>query len=383
MQHKRILVLTDHMPWGHRSIAKALYDYLALVGKDKYSVEFAEVRAETGLGGELYSWAYRNFPAGNRVAVKLFTIKSIRELSIEYSYKNIPALTRLVNKHKPDLIICAYFFHSQALVKMKKDYGFSFDLWTVVADPWSVNTLSFVNGAEKHLVYDNEMVKAAKDFGLSKKNMEITGWWTRMSMFTKFQAKEIAEFKNKLGLKEGIPTIFVGGGSLGTSSMSMLLPILLTVRKPLQVIFNTGKDENAKEMVDNFKTIVKSLPLVRNNLNIACLAWIDNMAEVLSCCDIVMGKAGPNFLFDVVACQKPFVSITHIGGQEDGNIDIIRQKKLGLVAEDPIAMARFIRDFVKRPDYYRSLYKENIAREAGNNKKSLEKVWNLVQEWAA
>ena len=53
------------------------------------------------------------------------------------------------------------------------------------------------------------------------------------------------------------------------------------------------------------------------------------MAEVLGASDIVFGKAGPNFLFDSVACQKPFVSMTHIGGQEDGNVELIKKKKLG------------------------------------------------------
>lgn len=382
MKERKILVLTDHMPWGHRSIAKALYDYLATKSSKSFKIYFAEVKAETGLGGELYNWAYRNFPAGNRVAVKLFTIKSIRDISIEYSRKNIPALTRTINKYKPDLIISAYFFHSQALAVMKNDYGFDFELWTVVADPWSVNTLSFVVGAEKHLVYDKKMVTAALDFEIDKKNIAITGWWTRGKMFEVFSESKIKLEKKKLGLRDSVPTIFVGGGSLGTNSMSTLLPILLTVRKPLQVIFNTGKDENAKEMVENFKSIIKSLPLVRNKLNIICLGWIEEMAEVLACCDIVMGKAGPNFLFDVVAARKPFVSITHIGGQEDGNIEIIKEKKLGLVAEDPISMARLVRDFVKRPEHYKNMFKDNLAKEAATNKKSLEKVWNLVQEWA-
>ncbi len=368
------------MPWGHRSIARAIYDYLN--SKKNKGVEFVyeEVFAETGVGGELYNWAYRNFPAGNRVAVKLFTIKSIRNATIEYSYKNIPELKKVVDKHKPDLIISAYFLHSQALVYMKKTYGLRFDVWTVVADPWTINTLSMVEGVSKHLVYDKKMVLAGKDFGISAENFVETGWWTRQAMYKKFSELEVLNFKKEFGLKPKIPTIFVGGGSLGTNSMSSLLPILLTVRHPLQVIFNTGKDDGARKIIENFVSILSKLPLVRDNLNIVCMGWIEDMAKVLSCCDIVLGKAGPNFMFDVIAAEKLFVSITHIGGQEDGNIDILIEKKLGLVAEDPIKMARLVRDFVKRPEYYKNLYKENIRKEAECNKKSLQKVFELLQK---
>ena len=34
MAPKRILVLTDHMPWGHRSIAKAIYGFLKTQEKE-------------------------------------------------------------------------------------------------------------------------------------------------------------------------------------------------------------------------------------------------------------------------------------------------------------------------------------------------------------
>lgn len=377
---RKILVLTDHMPWGHRSIAKAIYNYLA-EEKNNLDIEvsYVEVKAETGLGGDLYAWAYKNFPAGNRVAVKMFTIRNIRKITIDYSHVNVRRLREILNKYQPDLIISAYFLHSHALAKIRDVYGSKFKLWTVVADPWSINTLSFVEGADIHLVYDQEMVKVAKSFGINPKLVVETGWWTRREMFKKVDSKVKDKIRKKLGFSKEIPTIFVGGGSLGTSSMSMLLPILLTVRHPLQVIFNTGIDMKMLKTLENFNKMIKLLPRTLKNLKVASLGWIDNMAEVLSVCDVVMGKAGPNFLFDVVACGKPFVSITHIGGQEDGNIEIIKEKKLGWVAEDPIKMARFVRDFAKMPEYYKSVFSKTIRFEAEKNLKSFEKISALIK----
>lgn len=377
---KRVLVLTDHMPWGHRSIARAVYNFLKAEETIlELEVNYAEVRAETGLGGELYNWAYKNFPAGNRVAVKMFTIKNIRKITIDYSHVNVGRLREVLEKYQPDLIISAYFLHSHALVKIRDIYRKKFKLWTIVADPWSINTLSFVEGADKHLVYDGEMKRAAKAFGIDPKTVLETGWWTRREMFEPVSGKISEQIRKELGFEAGVPTIFVGGGSLGTSSMSMLLPILLTVRHPLQVVFNTGTDMKMLKTLENFKKMIQLLPRAAKNLKIASLGWIDNMAEVLSVCDVVMGKAGPNFLFDVVASGKPFVAITHIGGQEDGNIEIIKQKKLGWVAEDPIRMARFVRDFVKRPEYYKEFCLDSIKAEADTNYKSFGKISALLK----
>lgn len=377
----RILVLTDHMPWGHRSIAKAIYKHLSgEAKKNKWVLDYAEVEAKTGLGGDLYGWVYRNFPAGNRLAVKLFTLKNLRKVTIEYCDKNIPVLKKTLEKYNPDLVICSYFLHSQTLARMKGMGGWKFKLWTVVADPWSVNLLSFVENADMHLVYDLAMVKAGKKFGISKNKLLSTGWWVRQEMYTKVGESTKKILRKKMGLDKSIPTLFVGGGSLGNAAIKTLLPILLTVRKPIQVIFNTGRDEKLSKLIDRFAKIVKKMPYVGNNLKIVNLAWIDNMAEILSVSDVVFGKAGPNFLFDVVACGKPFVAITHIGGQEDGNIEIIKSKKLGWVAEDPIAMARTIRKFLSSPiKFVRQTNCAGIEKEAKNNKETMCKVEKAIK----
>ncbi len=370
----KILVLTDHMPWGHRSIAKAIYGYLKPEEKGQgWQVEYVEVKADTGIGGEWYNWAYKNWPAANKLALDLVNnLDGMRKLAIDFSKNNQTLLLKSIQKFEPDLIISCYYFHTQALARLREKKNMKFKLWTVVADPWSVNTLSFVEGADLHLVYDEVMKEEAIKFGIDSAKIAITGWWTRQTMFEEVDKLTRESVYQKLQLNKNIPTIFVGGGSLGTSSMSMLLPILLTLRKPVQVIFNTGKDVKMQKMISRFEQIIQKMPLIAKNLKIVSLGWIENMAEILSVCDLVLGKAGPNFLFDVVASGKPFVAITHIGGQEDGNLEIIRQKRLGWVRENPLSLTRFLHSYLKKPRWVENKYKKSIEKESQRNQKCSE-----------
>lgn len=370
----KILVLTDHMPWGHRSIAKAIYGYLKPEEKGQnWQVEYVEVKADTGIGGEWYNWAYKNWPAANKLALDLVNnLDGMRKLAIDFSKNNQTLLLKSIQKYEPDLIISCYYFHTQALARLREKKDMKFKLWTVVADPWSVNTLSFVEGADLHLVYDEVMKEEAIKFGINPAKIAITGWWTRQTMFEEVDKLTRESVYQKLQLNKNIPTIFVGGGSLGTSSMSMLLPILLTLRKPVQVIFNTGKDVKMQKMISRFEQIIQKMPLIAKNLKIVSLGWIENMAEILSVCDLVLGKAGPNFLFDVVASGKPFVAITHIGGQEDGNLEIIRQKRLGWVRENPLSLTRFLHSYLKKPRWVENKYKKSIEKESQRNQKCSE-----------
>jgi len=62
------------------------------------------------------------------------------------------------------------------------------------------------------------------------------------------------------------------------------------------------------------------------------IGFTTKMGKLMEEADIVAGKAGPNLLFEAVTCQKPFLALTYIPGQEDGNLDIIKNKNLGWVA---------------------------------------------------
>ncbi|MCX6726598.1 MAG: glycosyltransferase [Candidatus Shapirobacteria bacterium] len=374
---KKILVLTDTLPWGHRSIAKAIYGYLKTKEKENnWQVDYAEVKADTGIGGDLYTLAYRYLPASNMLAHKLMLNEQLREVVAKLSDINLPNLQKTVNRFKPDLVICCYFYHSHSLAGWKKkDARANFKLWTVVADPWTINPVSYVEGADLHLVYDDYAVRQGVLIGIEKEKILKTGWWVRPQMYEKHNREEM---RKKLGLIDGRPLVFVGGGSLGTYSLTRLLPVLMMVKKPVGVIFNTGTDKMAYNLVEEYIRIFKRLR--RNDLVwIKNMGWIDNMAEVLSACDIVFGKAGPNFLFDVVAVGKPLVAITHIGGQEDGNIDLIKKKHLGWVREKGTEMTDMFLEFLDNPEMVKKLEKP-IQEEARNNQRTMRVVEKRIKE---
>ncbi|MDD4135889.1 MAG: glycosyltransferase [Candidatus Shapirobacteria bacterium] len=377
MQKKKILVLTDHMPWGHRSIAKAIFNFLKEHERENdYEVVYAEIKAETGIGDDLYTFAYRYLPVSNRWAAKVFDIKFARDLMRKSTVFNLPRLKKEVNKIKPDLIISAYFIHSHSLADWRKEENRQFKLWTIVADPWTINPISFVKGCDLNIVYDDIGEKLALKYDIRKNEILKTGWWVRPEMYKKIDKKKV---RKKLGIKDDRPVIFVGGGSLGTSALPKLLPTLIFLKSKVTFIINTGVDKFSYKLVDKYCKILTKLRkddvvIIKN------MGWIDNMAEVLGVSDIIFGKAGPNFLFDSVACQKPFVAITHIGGQEDGNVDLIKKKKLGWVREKSSELVNFLYQYLDDPEYFENKFKETIKIEALKNEKSLKMILDRVKK---
>jgi len=361
--------MTDHMPWGHRSIARAIYGFLKTKEKEEnFEVYYAEVKSEMGISNDIYQFSYRYLPLSSRIGRWMSYLPQIRKVIEELSFTNLSAPKKVVQKIKPDLVISTYWFHSHSLAGWKDRGDVNFKLWTVVADPWTVLPVSYNSKIDMHLVYDQMGVDVGmKECGIPKNKILETGWWTRPEMFGKFDRKEA---RKKLGFSDDRQVVFVGGGSLGTNSLTKLLPALMLIKGKVGFIFNTGTDKLAYNLVEQYTRLYKKLNK-QGNVIIKNLGWIENMGEVLAGVDIVFGKAGPNFLFDVVASQKPFVAITHIGGQEDGNIDLIKKKGLGWVKEKGTEAADFLLAYLEDPKRYQDKFKKNIETEARKNEKSM------------
>ncbi len=378
MSQKRILVLTDHMPWGHRAIARAIFGYLKKHEKEvDVKVDYVEVDPRLGLANDFYTFAYRLIPSTNRVSHKLMNYRILRDLLLETTVRDMAGLKKVIGKYKPDLVISCYFFHSIALAKLKAEVETKYKLWTIVADPWSINPISFVKEADLNLVYDEVGIKEGLKQGVRKDRLVATGWWTREEMWQQYDRVAV---RKKLGFKDDRPIIFVGGGSLGTSSLPRVLAALMLVKSPVGLIINTGTDKLSYNLVEEYIRLFKR---IRTNdlVWVKNMGWIDNMGEVLAASDIVFGKAGPNFLFDVVAAKKPFVAITHIGGQEDGNIDIIKKKKLGWVKENKWEISEFMLAYLKKPEWYHQRFEESIKREAERNMDCWPTMLELVKKY--
>jgi UDP-N-acetylglucosamine:LPS N-acetylglucosamine transferase len=374
MKKKKILILTNSNPDGHRSIAKAIFSYLSeSFGNKEVDIYYREVKSQNIIEN-FYSFYYKFFPKIGSVFFKLDKFSFYRAAARKFSLKNSSALIEVINKIKPDLVISSYYIHTFCLVDLREKLNLNFKLWTVVADPWKIYSASIIPEADLHLVYDNVGRIFAKKMGVEDNKILDTGWWVRPAMYKKVNRKKI---RKSLGIDDDRPVIFVGGGGVATHSLPKILPFLLNINKKVAFIFNTGVSNLGFDLVEDY--IGKLKRIGKTNIIVKNFGWIENMAEMLSACDIVLGKAGPNFLFDCIACDKPFVAITHISGQEDGNLELIKKKKLGWVKETSPEIADFLKRYLNNPSFYEKKYGKEIKKEALKNKKSMGMILGRIE----
>jgi UDP-N-acetylglucosamine:LPS N-acetylglucosamine transferase len=162
-----------------------------------------------------------------------------------------------------------------------------------------------------------ETYQEALDAGFTPARLHLTGWPVRLQ-FYQASSYDRAAVLTQLQLDPARFTAFIQGGGEGTAN------ILRTVQSGLaagtaQVILAAGTNRALQEQFSN-------VPGVRT------IGFTHQIAPMMAAADVVLGKAGPNMLFESVMLGKPFIATTYIPGQETANLELIERYGLGWVA---------------------------------------------------
>ena len=116
----------------------------------------------------------------------------------------------------------------------------------------------------------------------------------------------------------------MGGGRIWEMVKQILNSELLTLNSQLIVV--TG---NNRQLLSKLVRLSEDFPGL-----FYLFPYVNNMPQLLSASDIVVGKAGPNLLFESIFMERPFLATGCLPGQEEGNLEFIRRENIGWVEED-------------------------------------------------
>lgn len=356
----RISVITT--PQGHYSIAVAIREALNTV----HETAFLSIRDSLF---NLYTPFYQFFPAIYRVPYDLSKKSAVASGVTQYLRRKLMGkMSDFVTSTRPDLIVCTNFIFLPALEELQKKNHIP--ILNVITDPWTVHPLLISQAAETNMLFDKKVLDTCKQLK-PKARYDVTGWFVRKSFY---ETPNVDSIRHKLKLDPTQTTILVTGGSEGTMMILKLAPALLQLINPINLIVLCGSN---KHLLRSIKSLMQMLTTVSNHSRIIPVGYTTAVADYLAVCDLVIGKAGPNTIFETVAAKKPFIAVTHITGQEDGNLDLIKKYQLGFVEENPIKVTKLLQSVLQHPSKLAAL-QEPIARLSAQNAQASDKLLAIV-----
>lgn len=332
LRNKSILILSSTE--GHLSIADAIKSGLEANG---YTNLHLEVEDSAIFPYVLY---YRYAPWLHQV-VDIFlgskpVSKVVRKL-MERTYRT--KTESFIQKHRPEIVISTnYAFNSslEPYVAQKK-----FRMYSVVCDPRSFIYVNIAHEQIPNLAFDDiqaeQIVAAYPDA-----NTHSTGWFVRPEFYP---PKSIEKAKDAVGLNPEKLSVLVVAGSEGMQRIQDTVSALVRSGEHLSIVVACGKNSLLRQAVE---LIAKTNQ--HQHVSVVALPFTQDIAAYFRAADVIMGKAGPNMLFEATACHKPFIATTSLKGQEEGNLQLIHEFGLGFVQTNPRKAAQIVVELAKNPE---------------------------------
>ena len=132
------------------------------------------------------------------------------------------------------------------------------------------------------------------------------------------------------GLKEGLPTILIVGGSLGTRTLNNMMKswiVTLDGEAPVQVIWQTGRiyEKEMRSFFENYPT-----------KNVTLVPFIDRMDYAYEIADVVISRSGACTVSELCLAKKPTLFVPSPNVAEDHQT----KNAMALVDKDAAMMVR-------------------------------------------
>ena len=355
---KKILILTTTE--GHESIANAVQEIFA--EKKVFTTQKILIE-EPGL--KYYEWLYKRSPHLFKPFYRLSFLPIVNFSIKKILFKNhFDRLNEIIKNDPPDIVINTSFGFSPALEKLKKMYNFTFI--NIVPNPRTFFPQDIAQTADANIVFDDEITKMAKKMNPTA-TITPLGWFVQQ----RYEPANKQDVRNELKIELNSLCFLFTSGSQGTESVFQLVKNISVQlqTQPVTLIVACGRNAKLFSAIQS----IQHTP----NVTIIPLAFTKELHKYMQASDLVIGKAGPNTIFEATATHTLFFVTTHVGGLEDGNVEIVKEYRLGFVEEDLERATQKLLIIIEHPTVL--THNSGVETMASYNRQAKSKLIDLVE----
>lgn len=340
---KTILIISSNLGGGHRSASEALAQIITQ-SKPEFTVQIVDISPPLGsityrfLSNYLTDIFIKNWRAFNNPA-------SAKLLNLLITPLIVPKILPLLRRYSPHIIISTQAFALNSVALSLKQLNLTTPLILVLVDPFSIHhAWTIFKQADLYLLPNQHSFRVFSQRGINYKRLRITGHPIRLIPSATLRAP-LTTWRKKLGLHPNKFTIFLGGSGEGVGRLDLIINSLLKQPQLLdsvQIIIACGKNQS----------LLKQLTLLKKQFPhlLFPYGFYPNMYDLIKAADVVVGKPGPNLMFETIAFAKPFITTSLPLGQEVGNYRFIAKEKLGFITYSPTQTVKKILSIIRQPN---------------------------------
>ncbi|MFH1878240.1 MAG: glycosyltransferase, partial [Candidatus Omnitrophota bacterium] len=313
---KKILIFYISKYSGHFHAANAIEQGLRYVGGD-FDVEKINALGYTNpILGKIINTAYieiikKKPEIWGNIYDNPEVMKKTEKARAALHRFNMSKMSKLLEKHAPDVILCTQAFPCGMVADSKRTFGRQIPLIGVLTDH-APHSYWLFDDVDYYVVPSEKTAEVLKNKGVPDKKIKPYG----IPVDPKFRIKnDMPAVRKKLGLACGNPTVLIMGGTQGLGAMEEVVKSLLRDEgHNYQLLVVAGSNKKLCSRL-------KKLSAHEKNRNIHILSYVDNIDELMDAADVIVTKAGGMTISEAAVKKLPMLVIKPIPGHERMNTD--------------------------------------------------------------
>jgi len=297
---------------------------------------------------------------------KIKLVSKITNSIISYFIK--PGIEKQILQTNSKKIAVFHFFLVKPIVEIIKKHNLQIPVITVVTDPFTAHPIWFLDKSQNYIVFSETLKQKCIKGGIKEKNLQVfpfplnNKYSQDLSQFERERLQQIHGFNPKSKM-----ILIIGGGD-GMPRGIKILQKIINNNINAQIAIVCGK--NTKQYNEAIK--------LKNDLKLKGLkvyGFINYVHELMAISDIVITKAGPSTIMEILLMKKVPLINNYIWEQEKGNMEFVCQQGMGIYEKNINRLPNLLDKLITNSDFYNNI-KFNIIMEKLQN--GVEKVANYI-----
>lgn len=262
----------------------------------------------------------------------------------------LPRFVAYLEREKPDVVVTTYFTFTHFL-EMLIRVG-QLDAVSVVLnpEPFDSHYIWFSPVFDWSMVFSRKSRDEIVEKGIKAPRVKVFQFPIKPSFARRTQAP--ATLRGGLGLEKKPFTVLFFFGAEGVGPVRKFLAALMERGIALQAIVICGRNEKLRSDMEN---------MARGNtggVKIQVRGYVTNVADYIAASDVVVGKSGPNQVFETLVQCRPIVISSFLANEKETTSWVIGNK-LGWLTRSPAHLATLLARLSAHPEVLKR-YQENI-----------------------
>ncbi len=311
----RIAVLHATAGSGHKTAAIALSNALAAQSPDAMVREVDTLLFTSRLYRTSYSQGYLHvsskapviWSAVYALSEQQRIVRALAPGREAFDRLSLRRLLRVVDREKPDAIVCTHFLPVEALWPRRRAGKLPVPLYVVITD-FTANPVWVYPHVDRYFVASDLVADELHELGVPRERIEVTGIPVD-PRFAHTIGRDAA--RARFGLDPAGHVVLVMGGGSGVGPMAELSSRLVALGSQPQVVVVCGMNEKLRRSLED-------TPAARAG-KLKPIGFTHEVDALLEAADVVVSKAGGLTCSEALIKRTPLVVFRPTPGQEVRN----------------------------------------------------------------